>query len=302
MSQHFYSMTGYAEAFGDFEGVRYGCLISSVNSRNLDFRVKVPARLSYLEPYVREAVVPILLRGKVDLQITYDLPVADSGKVSLNKSWIVGFLREAESIINEVGWHDLSSFRPAILTSAFGRPDVFHFEPPSSQEFTTFILSLVRSAMAQYNLSQTREGADLYKAIFSDLDKFKEQVTSIRQIFKSSLEESAQRLRDRFEKLMADHDLKLDESRFYQELLYYLDRRDIAEELVRIESHLALFLQLSSAEADSRRGKKIEYLLQELFREINTIGSKSSVTAITSAVVEAKAALERIREQIQNVC
>lgn len=287
------SMTGYAAAAGRRGGVELTVEVRSVNQRHLDVKVLAPREYGALEADLRREVGRWVARGRVDLVIAR-APAPESRAVTVNKKAAAAYvaawreLQRAFKLDGEVGLSLLQG-RSEIFQTAGADIDV-------AAEGKT-VEALVAKALKAHDRERNREGAHLAR----DIKEQARALASVARDVRERVEGMAPRLAERLEqKLAALLDGRgLEPARIAQEAAVLADRADVSEEIVRLASHLEALDALIGEKAPV--GKRIEFLLQEVNRELNTIGSKASDLEVTRAVLDGKAAVEKIREQVQNV-
>lgn len=284
------SMTGYGKAQGQFASRQYIVEIRSLNSKGLDLSLKNPSTFRSEELNWRKMIGQNLQRGKIDCSVYYE-ELENNRKLHFNTEMIKAYYKELSALKSEFPEIDSSSWLDTILKL----PETTQSEKQeATQEEIDFVKTLIEEASAAFTNFRAEEG----KALAID---FKERVFTIQ----SALEEIINHLPNRkgalLEKLRsAINDLKVevDETRFEQEFIYYLEKLDINEEIQRLTQHCKYFME--TIENDSFQGKKLGFIAQEMGREINTIGSKANDNDIQKKVVLMKDELEKIKEQVLN--
>lgn len=288
------SMTGFGKASGQIEDKTVNVEIKSLNSqKGLDLNVKLPSKYRAFEYELRNRIAATLQRGKIDVYITLEHNTASS-EISLNKELIISYFNEFKAIADEVGV-PTENLLPTILKM----PDVIgeSHEEPSEEELKGIDKILV-TAIKEIDAFRINEG----KSQEEDLR------LRIRNIEANSLklrEEDQRRVKDIRERIKNSLDLyipkdKIDPNRFEQEVIYYIEKLDITEELTRLKSHCEYFVTCLEA-ADEMKGKKLNFITQEIGREINTVGSKANDAIMQKLVVGMKDELEKIKEQTNNI-
>jgi uncharacterized protein (TIGR00255 family) len=293
-----HSMTGYGRGSSAGQRFRVTAELRSVNGRFLEIRPKMPRSLSFLEPKARALVEVFLKRGVIDVAILVQ-PVEGAVESNLNLALAKSYLEMANQVAAATG---VPSGLQAI--DLLRVPGVVSAEDPTTFEKDPEIGSLVevslKEALQQLLSMRAAEGAKLASVISREL----EELRSRREWIYGHREEINEKYLAKIRGRMKDWAAKtqgLDETRLAQEVAFYLDRSDVTEELDRLASHLAQ-CQDALSQADTKSvGKRLEFLTQELGREVNTIGAKSDHLPITQAVLEMKLVLEKIREQVQNL-
>ena len=288
------SMTGYGKAEATSETGRITVEIRSVNHRYGEIYVKLPRLLMPFENEVRKCVAGRLKRGKIEVFIQME-GVASAGALpevdlQLAKAYYDAFVKMKEAL----GLHE-----PVTLSLIAAQKGVLILgeSEEAAEVFQGELFAAVRSAVDNLDAMRLREGVALIEDLAARRESLTDTIAKVAQRSPLVVAESAKRLKERIEQLAADSGV--DEGRMAQEVAFIADRCDITEELVRFDSHLQQFDEtLLMAEPV---GRKLDFILQELNREVNTIGSKANDAAIASCVVQLKAELEKIREQVQNI-
>lgn len=284
------SMTGYGKSVLQLPTKKVTVEVKSLNSKNLDLHVRVPSCYREKELSVRKLLAHHLVRGKVDFLIFVEM-TADEASTTVNKGVVTGYIQQLKTLVHTASSDDIELLRMAVKM-----PDALKIEREELDEDEwEEIHKHIQLAIEEILQHRTDEAASLE-------EDFKKRITNIRL----SLEEVKSLDPDRIlyvkERLLkAINELKVatDENRFEQELIYYLEKLDINEEKVRLANHLDYFLsQLNTPESN---GKKLGFIVQEIGREINTIGSKANFAPMQKAVIQMKNELEKIKEQLLNV-
>lgn len=286
-------MTGYGKAHATAGPRRYTIELRSLNGKQLDLSVRMPSRLREREMELRKELSKGLVRGKVDLTINYETETPEGR--ALNEPLIGAYLDVLERIAAGRGYgKDVS-----LLDTAMRLPDTISTSAEAFDEEEWKVLEgAVGEALKAFQAYREQEGATLdadfrervarissWEAGLDDL--LEARITRVRERIQGHLEEAMERSR-------------IDENRFEQEVLFYLEKMDVTEERVRLKAHCAYFLEMLEA-AESGQGKKLGFIAQEMGREINTLGSKANDADIQRIVVGMKDELEKIKEQVLNV-
>lgn len=286
-----YSMTGFARAQSQDEWGSFVCEIRSVNHRFLEMNINLPESLRSCEMMVRETMRRQLKRGKVEVSIRYQPNASRADQLFLLNVPAVEALSTACKKIAEI----LSSSHTISCTDILRFPGILETPVLEMNILQTALLQLVDKALQDLITMRAREGEELKKIFLTQLNLIHQELTKIRTRLPNVLTEQQNRLKKRF----LDIQLELDPLRLEQEMVLAMQKLDIAEELDRTEVHLAEMKRV--LESKDLSGRRLDFLLQELNREANTLGSKSVDAVITHAVVEMKVLIEQIREQAQNV-
>ena len=288
------SMTGYGRAEKTIDGRGITVEMRAVNNRYLDLNVKLPRVYSFAEDAVKSLIKANVNRGKLDLFITVNVTADTSLQISLNKPVLEGYLAALKSIAADYGVRDDIS-----VTALSRMPDVFVVEKQEEdeQQATQEILSVVSQALSKFSAMRTLEGAALEQDLRSRAKTVLALVEKVEARSPVTLVEYRSRLTQKMQEVLQS--TTIDEGRILQEAAIYADKIAVDEETVRLRSHLA---QLDTMLTDGGAiGRKLDFLLQELNREANTIGSKGNDIEQARTVVAIKAELEKIREQTQNI-
>ncbi len=279
------SMTGYGKAEVQLENKKVTIEIRSLNSKNLDINARFPTLYKEKEMEVRKWLSGQLLRGKIDLVIFAET-TGEETYTRINKGVVESYLEQLEGIRKEAD----------ILSIAMRLPDVLKTEREElDEEEWQKIEGGISEAIKQLNAFRSSEGNELKRDFEHRVAVLEEKLEEVISIDPERLDA----VRTRLDKAIQDLKSDVDENRFEQELIYYLEKLDITEEKVRLNKHLSYFLY-SLNEKDSN-GKKLGFISQEMGREINTIGSKANFAPMQKVVVEMKDELEKIKEQLLNV-
>jgi uncharacterized protein (TIGR00255 family) len=287
-------MTGYGSgraALGDGEVVLD---VRTVNHRFLDVRVRLPSRIQTRTPIVERVIRARLERGRVDVTARLEGQTLPQPRLDVARARAVYL--ELIALRDE-----LTPGEPVPLSVLSSVPDLFVADRSVDEAALDRALSVAAEAACDAVLTmRENEGHALASELNDRLSELLAHLSGLTEAVPSMLEDRRLRLRDRLDTLLVDRDAALDPSRIEQEIALLADRSDVAEELVRLESHRAQMLELIE-DSDGAVGKRIDFLLQEMAREANTIGSKVQGGATTAHVIELKACIEKMREQAQNV-
>ena len=288
------SMTGYGRAVETVNGREFTVELRSVNNRYLDCTVKLPRMVSFAEDAVKQAVKQSVSRGKVDVFITIKSEAQEDTKVSLNKTVLEGYLAAMRQMVTEFGVKD------DISVSTVSRlPEVFTVEKPEvdEEQLLSDLMGVVRKALAGYDAMRQTEGAALDADLRSRGNTILELVSKVEQGNAQTVIDYRARLEAKLREVLAN--TTIDESRILTEAAVFADKVAVDEETVRLRSHLDQMNTMLTG--GGAVGRKLDFLLQEMNREANTIGSKCMDVRLARVVVDIKAELEKIREQTQNI-
>jgi len=288
------SMTGYGRAEVEFGGARVEAEIRSVNHRYCEVVVRLPKFLSVLESQVRSLVQERVSRGKISIAVTWDGDGATLGQLRLNDELAERYMRlfkELKSRFRLEGDVDLSLF--------VGLPDLLRWESPAVNDAEAWRLveALAGTAIDDLNEMKRREGDSLAIDLRKRIGAVDERLASVRDRAGSQVSTAREKMRQRINMLLEPGEV--DASRLEQEIAILSDRIDITEECVRLDSHNRQFLSL--IDGPELAGRKLNFILQEMNREANTMGAKAADVEIVNQVIAIKEEIEKIREQVQNV-
>ena len=288
------SMTGYGRAVETVNGREFTVELRSVNNRYLDCSVRLPRMLSFAEDAVKQAVKASVSRGKVDVFITVRSEAGDEVQVTLNKSVLQSYLAAMHQMVDEFGVAD------DISVSAVSRlPEVFVIEKPQvdEEQLMADLMGVVTKALEGYDAMRRTEGEALDRDLRSRGETILSLVSQVEEGNGKTVTDYRARLEAKIKEVLAN--TAIDESRILTEAAIFADKVAVDEETVRLRSHLKQMNNMLST--GGAVGRKLDFLLQEMNREANTIGSKCTDVNLARIVVDIKAELEKIREQTQNI-
>lgn len=286
------SMTGFGKSVLQLPNKKITIEIKSLNSKNLDLNARIPSQYREKELILRNTISSALKRGKVDFSL-YVEQSGDETSASVNAEAVKNYIKQMQDLnMPNIGsQHDIQ-----LLEIAMRLPDALKTEREEIDE-TEFaeIEKALEEALAEINEFRTAEGAALEKDLKLRVSNIADLLNEIMQINPERVENVRERLRKGIEDLKEN----VDENRFEQELVYYIEKYDITEEEVRLKNHLSYFTE--TLDTEDSNGRKLGFIGQEMGREINTIGSKSNYAPMQQLVVQMKDELEKIKEQVLNV-
>ena len=289
------SMTAYGRCEKTVGEKEIGVEIKSVNNRFLDTSIRLPRSHSYLEDRIkRELSARGISRGKIDINVTIVNPA--SSAVSVDTAYAKGYIDALHSLRDEFGLADDIS----VMTVARNQ-EVFKIQRPEVDEEAEWndLLSVLTEAIDGFIAMRENEGTNLAEDIKTKIELIRGYAKKVAEISENDIKGYRDRLEARLRQVLSDNRVTADENRILTECAIFADKVAVDEELVRLESHFEAFLNFINAKEPV--GRKLDFLLQEMNRETNTIGSKCSDSSIAHTVVEMKSELEKIREQIQNI-
>ena len=287
------SMTGYGKGNISENSRNYQVEIKSVNHRYLDISVKMPRVLSYLEEDVKKVISSKVKRGKIDVFITFENSSTEGKEIKINneiaKMYInqLKQLAEEENILANIEVTEISKY-----------PDVLSVQNTQDDEQIKKEL-IEATTIATDKLVQMRqvEGSKMAEDLLKRIEKINQKIEKISGLSTGLIEEYVVKLENRIKEILKNQEI--DESRLAQEVVIYADKCSIEEEVTRLKSHISQFKELINS--DDVVGKKLDFIIQEMNRETNTIGSKANNLEITNGVIDIKTEIENIREQVQNI-
>jgi len=282
------SMTGFARSTFESQEISITVEIRALNSKNLELNLRLPYSYRSWEDELRTAIKPQLLRGKLDVNLNVKQQ-GEAAAAALNKDVISHYIQQ----LNEI-----AEASPAELLSIATRlPDALHSAevlPDDIQKKEVF--GLVQQAIMQLIDYQTAEGQAMTKDLNAQIESIKNGLEQVNKTKDQRIQQVRSKLQDNLKSLAVE----VDQNRFEQELIFYLEKFDINEEIVRLRQHLLYFSEVMNNETETK-GKKLGFIAQEIGREINTIGSKANDASLQKQIVQMKDALERIKEQLLNI-
>lgn len=288
------SMTGYGRCEKEINGYRINIELKSVNNRFTDFSIKLPRYYNFLEDFVREYLKGYISRGKVDVFIRIEKIDGGESLVTLNRAYAESYIAALRELRDSFSLSDDIS----VMTVA-RNADVFSFERAEEDEelLKNSVKEVLDEVMEAYVGMRKREGERLKHDIETKLEGISAKVAVVEKIEPDVVREYCENLEQKITDLLGNADF--DRSRVLTEVAVFADKAAIDEETVRLKSHIKEFSK--TLEASAPVGKKLDFILQEMNREINTTGSKANNIKISKIVIDVKSELEKIREQIQNI-
>ena len=282
-------MTGFGKSVIQLPGKKITIEIKSLNSKSLDLNARIPSTYREKELHIRNLVAKSLERGKVDVGL-YVESTGEATNTKVNEGVVKEYMSQLQTVTSS-GVEDVE-----LLKMAVRLPDALKVEREELDENEyKAILDNLTSALSEINIYRADEGSSLK-------NEFELRISNLQRLLDEVITMDVDRLdsvKVRLEKAVTDLKVELDENRFEQELIYYLEKYDITEEKVRLKNHLDYFTEALNSE--SSNGKKLGFIGQEIGREINTIGSKSNYAPMQQLVVQMKDELEKVKEQVLNV-
>jgi uncharacterized protein (TIGR00255 family) len=286
-------MTGYGKAQNSYQNKQIIIEVKSLNSKQCDINIKLPYKLKEKELELRNMITDRLQRGKISCVITYELTDEEKA-ATINAPVVKSYVRQIKRFSEDMK----INFDSELLRTALTMPEAFEKEEEElTQEEWQFVQENMDEALNQCVEFRKQEGAAIAKDFKSRINFLSEHIKSIAPLESRRIETIKDRLKERLNEIK--NDIEIDQNRFDQEVVYYLEKMDITEEKVRLKNHIDYFLEM--LESGEFVGKKLNFILQEMVREINTMGSKANDSEIQKIVVQMKDEVEKIREQVMNV-
>lgn len=286
-----YSMTGFANAVGESGSKRINLDIRAVNHRYLDVQFKMPDDLRSLEGMLRETIAADAVRGKVECRIQVQSIGRDNQGLEVDNH-LVAQLAE----LNDK-WRDrYSGLGKLTVADILKFPGVLVSQSEDEETFARDVQKLLQQALKEFKASRKREGDKLAEHLLQRLDSMEEIVDALSELFPMLLQSHLDKVRARLQEAVAD----INNDRLQQEFTLYMQKADVDEEFNRLRTHIAEVRRIV-LESKGSVGKRLDFLMQELNREANTLGSKAIAAECTQASVELKVLIEQMREQVQNI-
>ena len=287
------SMTGYGKASLSIENREYQIEIKSVNHRYLDMNIKMPRTISYLEEEVKKTIMTYVKRGKVDVFITFENNSTEGRKIQINKEIASVYIKELRKLAEEE--NILANIE---VTEISKYPDVLSIQNEQNEEkIKQELIEVTKQATQKLVEMRSAEGSKMAQDLLQRVEEVQQNVTKISDQSTGLIQEYVVKLESRIKEILPNHEV--DPNRLAQEVVIFADKCSVQEEITRLNSHIAQFK--SFLQTEEPIGKKLDFLIQEMNRETNTIGSKANCLEITNMVIDIKTQLENIREQIQNI-
>ena len=287
------SMTGFGRASLESNGKNYIIEIKTVNNKYSDITVKSPKRLSFMEDKIRKQIANRITRGKVEVLVRFFDFSNKSKNVVLNKEIAKEYIKQLREIADE---NNLSENISVVEIAKL--PDILNsIDSDNDEEIASEALQCLNMALDSLIEMRKAEGENIKQDLLVRIERVQNLVDKIAENSKGIVEEYVSKLEKRVKEILKTD--VVDENRIAQEAVIYADKTSIEEELTRLNSHIVQFKELVNS--DGPVGKKLDFMIQEMNRETNTIGSKAGSGEITKAVIDLKVELEDIREQIQNI-
>ena len=290
------SMTGFGQACGEVDGVIYTVEIRSVNNRYFKTQIRLPDIMAFLESEVEKLHRGNLQRGTINYSLRMK-NVSGQALFDIDENTLGSYIQRLKALLPDEDKHCQIDLASMLSLPGIVQPAIPTEEQTGRMRQT--VLSLTQQALEQLNISRAEEGKVLKADLLTNCNRITEQLDAIRARVDVVVQDYHDRLKERVENLLAQAKLKLDENLLVREVAIFAERSDIAEEVSRLGAHLQQFQEC--CEKDGPAGRRLDFVTQEMLREANTIASKSVDAVIAQSVIEIKCAIDRVKEQVQNV-
>lgn len=289
------SMTGYGKQNLSVEGREYQIEIKSVNHRYLDINVKIPKAISYLEETIKKEISNKIKRGKIDVFVSFENNSEEGRKIEINKQLAKLYIEQLKELAQE---EKIESNIEVVDIAKI--PDVLTIKvDEENSKIKDEIKQVTQGAVTRILEMKNIEGEKISQDLLQRIRNIQSKIVEISAKSTGLIEEYVVKLEKRVKELLKNDEV--DKSRLAQEVVIYADKCSIEEEITRLKSHIFQFENLISNNQDGAIGKKLDFIIQEMNRETNTIGSKANNLEITNGVIDIKTEIEDIREQVQNI-
>lgn len=289
------SMTGFGRAKYQVEGREYIVEIKSVNYKYSDVSVRLPRNISYLEEFIKKEVLKNVSRGKIDVNITFNNCSSLGKNVSVNNEIAEMYIKSLRRLVEDYGVKD-----DITAVNVSKMPEVLEIKSEDDEEQIKSEISIpLKEAINNFIEMKQKEGNELAKDMQARIKDILNKVEKVSELSTGLIEDYVVKLEARIKEILKSNEV--DKQRLEQEVVIYADKCSIAEEVTRLKSHIEQFESLINEKEYITIGKKLDFIIQEMNRETNTIGSKANCLEITNEVINIKTEIENIREQVQNI-
>ena len=287
-------MTGYGRGETDHNGAKFSVELNSVNRKQSDIVVNLPRDLAELEPRIRQTINENISRGRTNVLVSYHDRANGARKLALDTKLAQSYHEAMRALQKELNAPGEITIDTILQAPGVMRPSE---EMLKAEDVWPAVEKALRAALAELIKMREREGKHLAKDLIHRLKTMRKELKAIRAIHPDVVKKYRAALLERLQK--SGLPIQTDDERLVKEISFFADRSDVSEELTRLESHLAQFAH--HLRKNEPVGRTLEFITQEIFRELNTLGAKANDAGISQRVVACKAELEKIREQIQNL-
>lgn len=287
------SMTGYGKQNLSVEGREYQIEIKSVNHRYLDINVKIPKAISYLEETIKKEISNKIKRGKIDVFVSFENNSEEGRKIEINKQLAKLYIEQLKELAQE------EKIESNIEVMDIAKiPDVLTIKvDEENSKIKDEIKQVTQGAVTRILEMKNIEGEKISQDLLQRIRNIQSKIVEISAKSTGLIEEYVVKLEERINEILKNQEI--DKTRLAQEVVIYADKCSIEEEVTRLNSHISQFKNLLNS--NEAIGKKLDFIIQEMNRETNTIGSKANNLEITNGVIDIKTEIENIREQVQNI-
>ena len=283
------SMTGFGKATGTYHTKKITVEIRSLNSKSLDLSTRIPSHFKELDAHMRKMILATCGRGKIDFALSVDVAEAEQSK-SINEKKAMAYFDELKALEKVIG-EESSDYLSMILRM----PDIYSsVKSDLTEDEKEIVFTVAKEAIESLNTFRRKEGEDLQLEFQERIDEIRSFLLEVPKYEQERIEIIRERMKKGLEEIQSG---SYDDNRFEQEMIFYIEKLDVAEEKMRLSNHLTYFEETMIL---NESGKKLGFIAQEIGREINTLGSKSNHAEMQKLVIGMKDNLEKIKEQILN--
>lgn len=295
------SMTGFGRGQYEDENFSVTVEMKTVNHRYNEVAIRLPRFLNPLEDKIRKTILKTVNRGRIDVFINADYTSSENCTLKVDKNLAAAYHKALQEVGDAIGLEELNINSAQEVMYLSRCQDVINVKEGFFDVETVWakVEQAVKEALDNLVTMRETEGSNIYGDFIYRADLIAEKLTKIEERSPMVVEEYQAKLTDRLNNLLADHNITVEPERLLQEVAIFADRASITEEIVRLKSHIKQFKNIINS--DQPVGRKLDFLIQEFNREANTIASKANDYTLAQIVVEIKAEIEKIREQIQNI-
>lgn len=292
------SMTGYGVSILRNDLMEVKVEMKSVNNRYLDIQVRSPKFMLFMEDSIKKATSSVVARGKIDVFINVQLIGTHNVQLNIDYSLAEEYVNKIKEL-NKFTGNDSEINIIDVLKLDDSIFSVKKEDYSENKEFIETIMKCVEECLTKFLEMKAKEGYNIETDLKAKLSDLSDYVSKVEDYSESVVKLSIENLKTRINSFLESESIEIDNDRLMNEIVFYTDKLSIDEEIVRMKSHISMFYDILNDENVS--GKKLDFLIQEMNRETNTIGSKSGLIEITNIVIEMKAIIEMLREQVQNI-
>lgn len=292
------SMTGYGVSILRNDLMEVKVEMKSVNNRYLDIQVRSPKFMLFMEDSIKKAISSVVARGKIDVFINVQLIGTHNVQLNIDYSLAEEYVNKIKEL-NKFTGNDTEINIIEVLKLDDSIFSVKKEDYSENKEFIETIMKCVEECLTKFLEMKAKEGYNIETDLKAKLSDLSDYVSKVEDYSESVVKLSIENLKTRINSFLESESIEIDNDRLMNEIVFYTDKLSIDEEIVRMKSHISMFYDILNDENVS--GKKLDFLIQEMNRETNTIGSKSGLIEITNIVIEMKAIIEMLREQVQNI-